>query len=157
MYRSDAQGRLARSTLREYERLWIRRLEPRFGHLALEAIRTRMVSEWRAELLAAGVGAEAMRYAMVLLQAMFTLAIRMGRGAGEPGSRGPQAPPGAPARDRPPLDRPATCTETSPSDVRAPRRTLRGPHHYVAARGTIKLRQTPPARREHSSSRRNHA
>jgi integrase len=84
MYRSDAQGRLARSTLREYERLWMRRLESRFGHLALEAIRPRMVSEWRAELLAAGVGAEAVRYAMVLLQAMFTLAIEWGEAQANP-------------------------------------------------------------------------
>jgi hypothetical protein len=55
MYRADAEGRLARSTLREYERLWDRRLRPRFGDFALEAIQPRMVSEWRAELLTEGV------------------------------------------------------------------------------------------------------
>lgn len=78
MYRADAESRLARSTLREYERIWDRRLGPRFGRLRLDAIRPRLVSEWRAELLAGGVGAEAVRYAMVLLQAMYTLAIEWG-------------------------------------------------------------------------------
>jgi hypothetical protein len=78
LYRGDAEGRLARSTLREYERLWDRRLEAQFGHLTLDAIRPRMVSQWRAQLLAAGVGAEAVRHAMVLLQVMFTLAIEWG-------------------------------------------------------------------------------
>lgn len=84
MYRADAAGRLAHSTLREYERLWDRRLRPRFGHLTLDAIRPRLVSEWRAELLVAGGGAEAVRYAMVLLQAMFTLAIEWGEAQTNP-------------------------------------------------------------------------
>ena len=48
MYRADAAGRLAPSTLREYERLWDRRLQPRFAQLPLAAIRPRLVSEWRA-------------------------------------------------------------------------------------------------------------
>ena len=84
MYRADAESRLARSTLREYERIWDRRLGPRFGGLVLDAIRPRLVSEWRAELLAAGVGVEAVRYAMVLLQAMFTLAIEWGEAQANP-------------------------------------------------------------------------
>jgi integrase len=78
VYCGDAEGRLARSTLREYERLWDRRVAPHFGHLSLDEIRPRMVSQWRAQLLADGVGTEATRYAMVLLQAMFTLAIEWG-------------------------------------------------------------------------------
>jgi hypothetical protein len=84
MYRADAESRLARSTLREYERIWDRRLGPRFGGLVLGAIRPCVVSEWRAELLADGVGAEAVRYAMVLLQAMFTLAIEWGEAQANP-------------------------------------------------------------------------
>jgi integrase len=84
MYRADAESRLARSTLREYERIWDRRLGPRFGGLVLGAIRPCVVSEWRAELLADGVGAEAVRYAMVLLQAMFTLAIEWGESQANP-------------------------------------------------------------------------
>jgi integrase len=84
VYRADAESRLAGSTLREYERIWDRRLGPGFGRLPLDAIRPRLVSEWRAELLAAGVGSEAVRYAMVLLQAMFTLAIEWGEAQANP-------------------------------------------------------------------------
>src|SRR4051794_37344615 len=84
MYRADVENRLARSTLREYERIWDRRLGPRFGRLRLDTIRPRLVCEWRAELLAAGVGTEAVRYAMVLLQAMFTLATEWGEAHANP-------------------------------------------------------------------------
>jgi integrase len=44
MYRADAESRRARSTLREYERIWDRRLGARFGRLRLDAIRPRPVS-----------------------------------------------------------------------------------------------------------------
>jgi integrase len=60
------------------------RLEPRFGPLALDAIKPRMVSEWRAELVAAGTGAEAVRRAMTLLQAMYTVAIEWGEATANP-------------------------------------------------------------------------
>jgi hypothetical protein len=43
-----------------------------------------MVSEWRAQLLADGVGTEAVRHAMVLLQAIFTLAIEWGEAQTNP-------------------------------------------------------------------------
>ncbi len=43
-----------------------------------------MVSQWRTELLEAGVGTEATRYAMVLLQAMFTVAIEWGEATTNP-------------------------------------------------------------------------
>ena len=95
VYRGDAEGRLARSTLREYERLWDRRLEPRFGQMTLDAIRPRMVSQWRAQLLRDGVGAEAVRDAMVLLQAMFTLAIEWGETDATKPAAGRSAPPPA--------------------------------------------------------------
>lgn len=84
IWRGDAASRLAPSTLREYERLWDRRLRERFGPLPLDAIRPRMVSQWRTELLEAGVGTEATRYAMVLLQAMFTVAIEWGEATANP-------------------------------------------------------------------------
>ncbi len=84
IWRADAATRLARSTLREYERLWDRRLRSRFGHLTLDAIRPRMISQWRSELLDSGVGPEATRYTMVLLQAMFTIAIEWGEATTNP-------------------------------------------------------------------------
>ena len=45
MYRADAECRLARSTLREYERIWDRRLGPRLGRLRPNTIRPRLVSD----------------------------------------------------------------------------------------------------------------
>lgn len=43
-----------------------------------------MISEWRAELAEGGVGPEASRRAMVLLQAMFTVAIEWGEASANP-------------------------------------------------------------------------
>jgi hypothetical protein len=54
VWAADARGRLATSTMREYERLWDRRLRPKFGHLPLDAIKPRDVAQWRAELLDGG-------------------------------------------------------------------------------------------------------
>jgi len=78
VWRDDARGRLAKGTLREYERIWERRLRSRFGHLPLDEITPRHISGWRAELLADGVGPESVRRAMVTLQAMYTVAIEWG-------------------------------------------------------------------------------
>lgn len=78
VWSADARERLARSTMREYERLWDRRLSPQFGERALGAIKPRDVSAWRSELLANGVGPEATRYAMVLLPSIFSIAIEWG-------------------------------------------------------------------------------
>jgi integrase len=81
---ADARTRLQRRTVREYERVFRTRLEPRFGSLALDAIKPRMVSEWRTELLAKGTGPEAIRRAMTLLQAMYTVAIEWGEATANP-------------------------------------------------------------------------
>src|SRR3954447_19263164 len=59
-------------------------LEPRFGSFALDAIKPRMVSEWRAELVAEKTGPEAIRRAMTLLQAMYTVAIEWGEASANP-------------------------------------------------------------------------
>lgn len=75
---ADARSRLTRLTVHEYERVFRTRVSPRFGSLPLDSIRPRMISQWRAELSEAGVGPEAIRRAMVLLQAMFTVAIEWG-------------------------------------------------------------------------------
>jgi integrase len=77
-YRADAGGRLAEQTLLDYDGTWRRRVEPRFGDVRLDAIAPRDVSRWRVELQVLGVGREAVRRAMVLLQAMFTLAVEWG-------------------------------------------------------------------------------
>lgn len=84
VWAADARERLAKSTMREYERLYARRLEPQFGACALGAIRPRDVSAWRSQLLAAGVGPEATRYAMVLLQSIFSIGIEWGEANANP-------------------------------------------------------------------------
>jgi integrase len=81
---ADARGRLEVHTLRDYESRWARRIEPRFGDLALDGIRPRMVAAWRGEMQAEGVGREAIRKSMVLLQSMFTVAIEWGEATSNP-------------------------------------------------------------------------
>ncbi|MFL5845305.1 MAG: tyrosine-type recombinase/integrase [Solirubrobacteraceae bacterium] len=81
---ADARVRLQRNTVKEYERQFRTRLEPRFGSLPLDALKPRMVSQWRAELVAEGVGPEAIRRAMTLLQAMYSVAIEWGEASANP-------------------------------------------------------------------------
>ena len=47
---ADARSRLTRLTVLEYERIFKTRVGPRFGSVALDSVRPRMISEWRAEL-----------------------------------------------------------------------------------------------------------
>lgn len=77
-YLADARSRLARSTVQSYEGDYRRRLEARFGDVPMSEIKPRAVSQWRAALLADGTGQESARRAMVLLQAMFTVAVEWG-------------------------------------------------------------------------------
>lgn len=83
-YRSDALMRLAEVTVRGYDGTWRRYVEPRFGAVAMDRIVPRDISQWRADLHRRGVGREAVRLAMVLLQAMFTLAIEWGEATANP-------------------------------------------------------------------------
>jgi Phage integrase, N-terminal SAM-like domain len=71
-------GRLEENTVVDYGGSWRRRLEPRFGSWRLDEITPREISKWRTDMQKAGVGPEAIRKAMVLLQAMFTLAVEWG-------------------------------------------------------------------------------
>lgn len=80
----DARSRLTRTTLQEYERIFRAHVAPRFAAVAMDGVRPRMVSQWRAGLLEAGVGVESIRRAMVLLQAMFTVAIEWGEASANP-------------------------------------------------------------------------
>lgn len=80
----DARSRLTRTTLQQYERIFNAHVAPRFAAAAMDGVRPRMVSQWRAELLDAGVGVESIRRAMVLLGAMFTVAIEWGEAAANP-------------------------------------------------------------------------
>src|SRR4051812_5007829 len=81
---ADARTRLQRATVKEYERVFRTRLAERFGAFPLDAIKPRMISQWRAELVAADTGPEAIRRAMTLLQAMYSVAIEWGEAQANP-------------------------------------------------------------------------
>jgi excisionase family DNA binding protein len=81
---ADADSRLHPSTVRDHVRTWTNRVEPRFGDFELRQIKPRMVAHWRAELLAQGVGAESVRKAMGLLQAIYTVALEWGEATSNP-------------------------------------------------------------------------
>ena len=75
MWLADARTRLADHTLDDYESRWERLVAPRFGTTPMRDITPRQLAQWRTQMLADGVGHEAVRKSMVLVQAMFTLAI----------------------------------------------------------------------------------
>ncbi len=81
---ADAGARIQPETVDQHVRVWKNRVEPRFGELELRRIKPRMVAQWRAQLLAEGVGAEAVRKAMNLLQAMYTVAVEWGEADNNP-------------------------------------------------------------------------
>jgi len=81
---ADARMRLAAHTLDDYESRWERLVAPRFGAVPMREIRPRQLAQWRTQMLADGVGPEAVRKSMVLLQAMFTLAVEWGEVADNP-------------------------------------------------------------------------
>ena len=78
VYRADAVARLAKATIISYDRCWARHLAPRFGDMPMDEITPGSVAQWRADMLAKGIGRETVRRAMVLLQAMFTLGVEWG-------------------------------------------------------------------------------
>jgi integrase len=84
IWSADASGRLTRRTLEEYDRVWRNRIAPPFGAMPLAAIRPRAISQWRAEMMAKGVGTEAIRRAMTLLQGVYTVAIEWGEAESNP-------------------------------------------------------------------------
>lgn len=81
---ADARARIQPETADQHQRVCENRVEPRFGEVELRRIKPRMVAQWRAQLLAEGVGTEAVRKAMNLLQAMFTVAVEWGEADANP-------------------------------------------------------------------------
>jgi integrase len=81
---ADARERLAEGTVEDYVYFWRRRVAPRFGEHELRAITPRAVSQWRATMAADGVGRESIRKAMILLQAMLSIAIEWGEASENP-------------------------------------------------------------------------
>src|SRR3954462_13842410 len=68
-----------RSTLRTYATLWNGHALPRPGHLQLAQLTPQTIARFRAELEAAGVGNEAVRKTMSMLQGGLQRAVEWGR------------------------------------------------------------------------------
>jgi len=81
---ADASERLQENTLNDYCYFWQREVEPQFGDAALRDVTPRAVAQWRSRLAADGVGRESIRKSMVLLQAIFSVAVEWGEASDNP-------------------------------------------------------------------------
>src|SRR3954464_1496652 len=70
---------LERSTLRVYAQLWNGHALPRRGQFRLRDLPPQTIARFRAELEAAGVGVEAIRKTMTMLQGVLQRAVEWGR------------------------------------------------------------------------------
>src|SRR3954468_16889028 len=70
---------LERATLRAYASFWNGHALPRLGHLQLRELTPQTIARFRAELEAAGVGVEAIRKTMTMLQGVLQRAVEWGR------------------------------------------------------------------------------
>src|SRR5690348_6424622 len=70
---------LERSTLRTYAQLWNGHAHARLGHLQLRRLTPQTIARFRAELEGAGVGNEAIRKTMTMLQGVLQRAVEWGR------------------------------------------------------------------------------
>jgi integrase len=83
-YHADACSRLQEATIASYEGVWRRAVEQRLGDRPLHEITPREISMRRVEMQKAGKGPEAIRMSMMLVQAMFTLALEWGEASSNP-------------------------------------------------------------------------
>jgi integrase len=70
---------LERSTLRVYAQLWNGHALPRLGQVRLRDLTPQTIARFRAELEAAGIGIEAIRKTMTMLQGVLQRAVEWGR------------------------------------------------------------------------------
>src|SRR3954453_12692378 len=93
--RSIAGPNLERSTLRVYAQLWNGHAAPRLGHLPVRDLHPQTIARFRAELEAEGVGIEAIRKTMTMLQGVMQRAVEWGRVPSNPvkSTRKPAKPP----------------------------------------------------------------
>ena len=70
---------LERATLRTYAQLWNGHALARLGHLQLRQLTPQTIARFRAELEGAGVGNEAIRKTMTMLQGVLQRAVEWGR------------------------------------------------------------------------------
>ncbi|MTD46272.1 tyrosine-type recombinase/integrase [Conexibacter sp. W3-3-2] len=126
---ADARGRLEENTLNAYEFYWAGQLEPRFGDVAFRDITPRAVSQWRVELADKGVGEESIRKCMVLLQAVFSVAVEWGEATQNPVS----------VVRKPRQGRRRAITVTEPSRVERLRATMLEADDLLCATLTVTL------------------
>jgi site-specific recombinase XerD len=79
-----AVGNLARNTLKGYAPSWNSHVLPRLGGYRLRDLSRRVVVAFRAELEAAGVGRDAIRKALAMLQGILQRAVEWERIQGNP-------------------------------------------------------------------------
>src|SRR5918999_559488 len=70
---------LERATLRVYAQLWNGHALPRLGHLQLGELSPQVIARFRAELESDGVGIEAIRKTLTMLQGVMQRAVEWGR------------------------------------------------------------------------------
>jgi integrase len=78
-WRVYAGPNLARATLRSYARFWNSHALPRLGDVPLRELTPQRVAYFRADLEQAGVGIEAIRKTMTMLQGVLQRAVEWGR------------------------------------------------------------------------------
>ena len=88
---------LERATLRTYAQLWNGHALSRLGHLQLRQLTPQTIARFRAELEGAGVGNEAIRKTMTMLQGVLQRAVEWGRVSVERGEDHAQAAEAVPA------------------------------------------------------------
>ena len=78
-WRVYAGPNLERATLRAYAQLWNGHALPRLGHVPLRELTPQTIAHFRADLEQAGVGIEAIRKTMTMLQGVLQRAVEWGR------------------------------------------------------------------------------
>jgi integrase len=78
-WRDYATVNLAHNTLQTYAVVWNRHALPRLGPLQLRQVTPPVVARFRRDLAAAGVGNEAIKKTMTMLQGVFARAVEWGR------------------------------------------------------------------------------
>jgi integrase len=94
---------LEASTRAGYKTSWVNHIRPRLGTYQLNAITPAVVNNFRAKLLAAGVGEPTVRKALTVLQSILTLAKTQGHLRGENPVAQVAKPSQAPSRQRVPV------------------------------------------------------
>jgi Phage integrase, N-terminal SAM-like domain len=147
VYRADAVARLVKATIISYDRCWARHLEPRFGDMPMDEITPRSVAQWRADMLAKGIGRETARRAMVLFRRSSPATSRCSRSRrGRARRRGPYRPCPGQMRCRSPLPLASALRRiATAANAQGSRHLGRGRGSVLIAHGVSAPWAMPPA------------